>query len=647
MWGFAKNKGPGKSPTSQSVLRMAAQAQPGSIDSCDAGVFDQSTAAAPNVFAGLRFDGFVINSIDDLTRLSFDACLNHKLDLAPSVSASVAVLSTGGSGSFATVLVSSSVTEDVVRSVLDCLSQHAIQLNPTGSQAWWCSVPVLTSVATGDVSAQQTRVIRARMGDTHQSALWQSFMEIVEWAFTQNANDIDFKVSLVSSSSQIFFKINGRYITLPQWELPSDAVVGMLGIVWQHSKGGAGSKFEPRQEQQCNVDLTLRNKSKLRLRWASMSTDRGCTVTMRLQALGSTRTVQTLQDAGYLSEQVEIFRRAVMGKGGLTTLAGTVGSGKTVTLSILINMLPIDSKIVSFEDPVEIENFRLHQKTISRDLVSEDDSDFQAGVRALFRSALDSFMLGETRDQATGKVIRAILESGHSAYTTTHAGSGLGIISKFASPQIGIPLDVLGDPGMLKLNVYQSLMLRTCEHCHLAVDDVASTLSGQALTSHLTMFEHIESLYGIHQGVFKLRNHAGCPKCRKPGLDALTGFAGRTVVAEMIEPDETMCELILENKKVDLHRYWRGLSDGNLMSGNLTGKSAMEIALLKAAQGLIDPREIEHHFQPFATLAAKAAADKALTHRRFIARQSISAPVSSHAPAPLSVVTPMAAGASS
>ncbi|WP_090139910.1 ATPase, T2SS/T4P/T4SS family [Limnohabitans sp. DM1] len=583
---------------------------------------DASEAAAPADFAGLVFDPQPITSIEGLTRVGFEACLNRELDLAPSLAASIAVLSTDATKTRATLLVSRTASADVVRSVLERLEHRGIAPNETGVQAWWCSVTVLTAVVADDVSAQQTRMVRARMGDSAQSALWQSFMDIVEWAHSQGANDIDFKICHAAHESQVFFKINGRYITMPRWSLPTETLMSMLGIAWQHSKGGAGSKFEPRQEQQCNVDVTLSTQSRLRLRWASMATDKGCTVTFRLQPLGSSRIVQTLEEAGYLSEQVEIFRRVVMGKGGLTTLAGTVGSGKTVTLAILMGLLPPNTKIVSFEDPVEIENDNLHQKTISRDLVGDDDRDFQAGVRALFRSALDMFMLGEVRDVTTGKVVRAVLESGHSCYTTTHAGSALGIISKFASPQVGIPLDVLGDPGMLKLNVYQALLLRNCD-CALTPQALADDLKGDALTNHKRMFDDIESLYGLGQGVFRVRNPQGCPKCRRHGLEALTGFSGRTVVAEMIEPDETMCELILAGKKVDLQRYWRGLSDGDLTSSNLVGKSAMEIALLKASKGVIDPYEIEHHFEPFSTLKAKAAAEKMLSARRHASRASI------------------------
>jgi type II secretory ATPase GspE/PulE/Tfp pilus assembly ATPase PilB-like protein len=293
----------------------------------------------------------------------------------------------------------------------------------------------------------------------------------------------------------------------------------------------------------------------------------------------------------------------------------------------------------------------VHQKTISRDLDSDDDAAFQAGVRTLFRSALDVFLMGEVRDVATGRVVRAVLESGHSALTTTHAASALGIYTKYASPQVGIPLDVLGTPGLLKLNVYQALLAKNCR-CALAPDDLAQDLDAQARAQQAQLLDDIQALYGIQAHALRMRNPQGCEHCRRSDLSALWGYAGRTVVAEMVEPDEVMCELILKGEMVRLRRHWRSLSDGDITSGNLTGKTAMEVAMFKAAQGLIDPREVQQHFDSFRSLASKAQAERQLSQRRAAARVTPLAPVlASHSAnvrsATASTVCTVASGASS
>lgn len=570
----------------------------------------------------LRLHETLVAGSEDMARVPFQAVLNADLDLAPHLGASIAVLASTASKTEAILLVAETASADILDAVLARLQHRGIALAQEGAQAWQCAAPVLMSVTGGDLHPQHVQTIRSRQQDSGQSALWQSFVTIVDWADAHNANDIDFRVFLTHMTSQIFFKIDGRYITLDRWQLPTETLVAMLGIAWQHSKGGASSKFELRQEQQCRIDVTLRSGAQIRLRWASMATDKGATITMRLQRLGAAQVVSSLENAGFLPEQVEVFRRTVVGKGGLTTLSGTVGSGKSVTLAILMGMLPPHIKGVTFEDPVEIDIPWMHQKTISRDLLSDDDAGFQAAVRTLFRSGLDVFMLGETRDAATGRVVRAVLESGHSCYTTTHAGSAPGIFTKYASPQVGIPLDVLATPGMLRLNVYQALLPTNCQ-CALSPDDLAQILE-PARRARLDQLMHdIHTLYGLQPHKLRMRNPEGCPACRRSDLSALWGYSGRTVVAEMLEPDETICDLVLKGDMVSVKRYWRGLSDGEVTSDAITGKTAMDIAMHKAAKGEIDPWEIEQHFDSFRSLASKLESERRTEARRSSARLTV------------------------
>lgn len=565
---------------------------------------------------GVRLAQREITRSEELAEVPYYACINKELELAAHLYSSVSVLSIDASGRDVVLLLSSAITPDQVAALKERLSIRGKTLSQTGPQAWICTTPLILSVSNGDISPRQTSAVRAMRADNRQSSLWESFKEIVQWGYDQGANDVDFVVSISEPTSRVYFKIDGRYLTLERWALPTDTMMAMLGIAWQQCHGGASAKFEPRQEQQSRIEIDLKGNQRVRLRWASMATDKGTIVTMRVQRLGLSSVVRSLAEAGYLDEQIEIFERVIRSKGGLTTLAGTVGSGKSVTLAILMSLLPPHVKGVTFEDPVEIDMPLMHQKTINRDLVVDDDKDFQGAVRTLFRSALDVFLMGEVRDVATGRVVRAVLESGHSTYTTTHAASALGIINKYASPQVGIPLDVLGTPGMLRLNVYQALLLKTCPHCGLSSQELSERLTADARHAHQQMMGHIEELYALDSGLFKFRNEPGCEHCRRPGLPALSGYAGRTVVAEMVEPDEALCERILAADKVGLVRAWRSLSDGVVTSTNLAGKTAMEVALLKAARGEIDPREIELHFDSFATLASKARAQRAASQRR-------------------------------
>jgi len=277
-----------------------------------------------------------------------------------------------------------------------------------------------------------------------------------------------------------------------------------------------------------------------------------------------------------------------------------------------------------------------YQKTITRDLAqSGDDKAFLSATRALYRSALDALYLGEIRDRETGLVARQVVESGHSVYTTTHARSALGIAERFASPAIAINREVLATPGILKLLVYQALLPTNCPHCALSPNDYAHTftLNGEKLEEHNRYFDRLERLYGITRDVYRLRNSRGCKFCIKDELPELNGFSGRTVVSEMIEPDEQMLEYIgAADGALKLFKYWRAMASPRFDDPNLVGKNTMECAIFKAVRGttedgkdvgLIDPREIEPRFMSFETVENRRDHERAVAARRNTSQISV------------------------
>lgn len=552
-----------------------------------------------------------IESTDDLARVRFTGCLNTELGISPQLFATIAVIRTSDSSREVALLLSTSATQDIVTEVMRLLAENEWFLLRTGWQAWGCNASLIMSVCQGHLDDKVFNVIR-RTGSDEKSALWQAFVNIAQYGYDHGANDIDYTLVTNSPMSQVAFKIEGRYLRLEKWRLPTDTVFQMLGAAWQKIVGGNDATFQPKIEQQGQVFLELANRVKVRLRWNGMALDSGCVVTLRIHKLGMSSDLLTLEECGYLPWNITAFKRAVETRGGLTTLAGTVGSGKTSTLAILMGMFPSDLKKISFEDPVEIDQLGTYQKSIIRDLIqtgSNGDAAFAAAVRSLFRSALDVFLLGEVRDVETGKVVRAVFESGHTTLTTTHTNSATAIFNKYMSPQVGIPLDVLGTPGNIRLNVYQALVSKTCVYCARSPADYASEqkLVGKKLSEFHHYVGQIEDLFGFAGSQLRFRNPYGCQKCRKPDLPQLNGLHGRTVVAEMLEPDDTMLELLLDGKKVEIQRYWQSLSDGKIESDDLAGKTALEVAMLKASRGILDPREVEAQFESFAGIAHRRA----------------------------------------
>lgn len=573
--------------------------------------------AAANVirYADQPFEREEITSAEDMTRVTFSRVINSDVRLGSHLYSRIAVLKVADGSKDAILVVDrASTSPDEVREVIDLLTQHGLQFK----RGFFAHQHIIIALSKGHLTAESLRSSKEIRRDPQKSGYFNAFSEIVAWAYDNKADDIDWVVDESGSYSQVCFKIGGRYIRPRQYRISTQNMIHMLGIAWQLSTGGAQAQFDTLTEQQAQVELNLPsnkttrpNGARIRLRWSGMANDKGTVVTMRIQRLGENTLVKSLEEAGYLSTHMDIFRRVINSEGGIVCFSGVVGSGKSTSLARLLTMLPSHLKIQSIEDPVELEIPNAYQKTITRDLTNTGvDKAFLSAARAIFRSALDVLYLGEVRDVETGNIARQVVESGHSVYTTTHARSALGIVDRFVSPQIGIPRTVLGAPDIIKLLIYQALLPVNCPHCSKSPDDFAREkgLTGIDLDRHQRYFDRIERLYNVERSRFRLRDENGCPHCITEGLPELNGLNGRTVVCEMVEPDENMIELILEGKSLALQQYWKSTADGRYDTPDMTGKTAMECAVYKATLGHIDPREIEMRFMSYETVENKLKA---------------------------------------
>lgn len=578
-----------------------------------------------NNLGGIRFSPVEIETQSGLAHIIFKQIINDAIHLGQHLFSRVAIAQINGSSKTCLIFADKNkVTADDLQAVGELLKDKGYHFPDDGVQGYFAMSSLVMALSQGHLDAESLAVDRSIARDSSKNSLMSSFVDIVAWAYANNADDIDLAVDVTSAKSQICFKIGGRYIRPERYLLPTDTVLQMLGIAWQKSGGGAQASFEVKTEQQANINLELPKSvaipkgARVRLRWSGMANDKGTTVTTRIQRLGDSAMIRSLDDAGYLTSHMDILKRVIHSEGGMVVLSGVVGSGKSTSLTSLMTMLPRDIKIVSFEDPVELDIPGAHQKTITRDLLATGpDPAFTSATRALYRSAMDVLYLGEIRDRETGLVARQVTESGHSVYTTTHARSALGIFDRFSSPAIDIPRDVLATPEIVKLLVYQALLPVTCPECGKAPDDHvhAFNLTGDALTKHHEYFDLLYRLYGIEPSRYRMRDPRGCDSCRKEELPELNGLKGRTVVAEMIEPDEQMLEHVLTGNNIELTRYWRSLASSRFDDSNLVGKNTMECAIYKAAHGLIDPREIEPRFMSFETVEAKRNSARHVTAR--------------------------------
>lgn len=447
-------------------------------------------------------------------------------------------------------------------------------------------------------------------------ALALAMNAIFLWALQHRASDIHFNVRTTDSESAVMFTIDGRYVCPDRYaRVPTATMLAMLAVTWMDVEGGNGAVFDPTVEQQGRVTRQL-DGQKLTLRWASLATDQGPSVCLRLLILDNASLTPELSSLGYLESQIDALRRASLQQGGTIVLAGTVGSGKSTTLATLMREIPVYRKVITLEDPAEYLIPNALQNTVSRSADEHAVNIFDDKLKAFKRSAMNDLLIGEIRDAAGGRAFSDLAGSGVSLYSTVHAGSALLIPERLASIFIGVPRDLLATPGILKLLVFQCLLPLLCQGCAQTYVQAAAASPWRCAMglarSELWRQSWIDALE-IHSGIsrdnMRFRNEKGCSRCIK-GLTELRGTAGRTVAAEFIEPSEEpeFLEHLKRNDGLALYRWFDQRAHTHITDPDMSGKTAKHCALFKVAQGMVDPREIDRFFGVRSALQRSARA---------------------------------------
>jgi twitching motility protein PilT len=118
---------------------------------------------------------------------------------------------------------------------------------------------------------------------------------------------------------------------------------------------------------------------------------------------------------------------------GLMLVTGVTGSGKSSTLSALINMINETRRdhIITVEDPIEFV-YRDEKCIVDQIEVNQDVISFECALRHALRQDPDIILLGELRDRETIDTAMHCVDTGHLVFSTLHTPDARQTISRIA-----------------------------------------------------------------------------------------------------------------------------------------------------------------------------------------------------------------------
>ena len=249
-----------------------------------------------------------------------------------------------------------------------------------------------------------------------------------------------------------------------------------------------------------------------------------------MRVLDTSAGVPTLAELGFSDYHIEIISRNMTRPFGLFLLTGPTGSGKTTTLYSILNSLTSDEfNITTLEDPIEYYINAINQSQVNPDV----GYSFSNGLRAILRQDPNIIMVGEIRDNETAELVVHAALTGHLVFSTLHTNNAWGAIPRL--------IDMKAEPfllsSILNLVMAQRLVRKICPSCKIEMklpSNLEERIGQEIKEIHSDFLKEFGGKMIFYKG-------KGCASCGN------TGYAGRTVIGEILEVGNDLKDLIAKD----------------------------------------------------------------------------------------------------
>jgi twitching motility protein PilU len=213
----------------------------------------------------------------------------------------------------------------------------------------------------------------------------------------------------ISVGAPINIKINGVAVPVNQTVMTSDTVRQLLYEVLNEHQV---KEFE--QEMELNTAFNLEGVGAFRI---SAFRQKGTPAVVVRFIPGNIPPIDSLG-------LPEILKDVIMQKRGLILMVGATGSGKSTSLSSMLDYRNErkSGHILTLEDPVEF-IFKNKKSIVNQREVGTDTRAFEVALKNALRQAPDCILIGEIRDKQTMGMALAYAQSGHLCLATLHANN--------------------------------------------------------------------------------------------------------------------------------------------------------------------------------------------------------------------------------
>jgi twitching motility protein PilT len=141
-----------------------------------------------------------------------------------------------------------------------------------------------------------------------------------------------------------------------------------------------------------------------------------------------------IPDFGWAGFPQPLADRLAHFRNGLVLVCGVVGSGKTTTLAMMMNLLNREGgyRIITVEEPVEYMFPKIPGSIVTQREVGLDVHTFADGLTSALRQDPDVVLVGEIRDRETAQMALTAAETGHLVCSTMHTRDARGAITRYA-----------------------------------------------------------------------------------------------------------------------------------------------------------------------------------------------------------------------